>query len=131
MRDIIQLLDEPDTTVAVVGATDDRSKYGNTIYRDLRRKGFRVFAVNPNRDTVEGDRAYRSLADLEEPPTIVDIVVPPRVALEVLKTARELGYLNVWVQPGAESPEVLAYLQEHGFNYLAHACIMVESRMRV
>ena len=39
--------------------------------------------------------------------------------------AKELGYRNVWVQPGAESPAVVAYLQEEGFNYLANACIMV------
>ncbi len=130
MQDIAALLREPDTTVAIVGATDDRSKYGAVIYRDLKRKGFRVFPVNPNRDTVDGDPTYASLADLPEPPTIVNIVVPPAQTLHVLTRAKELGFHNVWVQPGAESPEVVAYLQEEGFNYLADACIMVQSRLR-
>ena len=49
MKDLIVLLGEPNTTVAVVGASDNPSKFGNIIYRDLRRKGFVVFAVNPNR----------------------------------------------------------------------------------
>ena len=92
MNDIATLLNRDDTTIAVVGATDDPHKYGSVIYRDLKRKGYEVFAVNPNRDTVDGDPAYSSL--------------------------------------GAESPEVMTFLTEHDFNYLANACIMVRSRLR-
>ena len=129
MEDIAKLLHEPDAVVAVVGATDDPSKYGHTIYRDLKRKGFRVLAVNPNRATVDGDVAYPTLADLPTAPTIVDYVVPPPVTLDVLRQARSLGYTKAWVQPGAENPAVLTYLQTEGFDYLANACIMVRSRL--
>ena len=130
MKDLIALLNEPDTTVAVVGASDDPSKYGNVIYRDLRRKGFTVFAVNPNRSHVAGDEAFPRLKELPNKPTIVDIVVPPAVGAKVLPECLDLGLMNVWLQPGAESPENLAFLQERGFNYVAHACIMVE-RLKV
>lgn len=130
MNDIASLLHRDDTTVAVVGATDDPAKYGSVIYRDLKQKGFEVFAVNPNRATVAGDHAYDSLAELPVKPTIVNIVVPPEVALVVLRKAKQLGYSNVWLQPGAESPEVMAYLSANGFNYLANTCIMVRSRTR-
>ena len=130
MTDIIALLALPDTTIAVVGANDDPAKYGSVIYRDLKRKGFTVYAVNPNREVVDGDLAYDRLADLPAPPTIVDFVVPPDVTLAVLEQAKELGLDNMWIQPGAESPSVLRYLQEHGFDYLAHDCIMVRSRPR-
>lgn len=129
MTDIATLLNEPETTVAVVGATDNVTKYGSVIYRDLKRKGYAVFPVNPNRTEVDGDEAYPSLDKLPESPTIVNIVVPPSVTIRVLKKSLELGLKNVWLQPGAESPESLAFLQEHGFNYLANACIMVESRL--
>jgi uncharacterized protein len=130
MNDIATLLHRDDTTVAVVGATDDPSKYGSVIYRDLKQKGFEVYPVNPNRDTVDGDPAYRNLESLPVDPTIVNIVVPPQATLAVLKKAEELGHKNVWVQPGAESPEVMAYLTERDFNYLANSCIMVQSRVR-
>lgn len=130
MDDITALLQRDDTIIAVVGATDDPHKYGSVVYRDLKRKGFKVFPVNPKRETVDGDPAYDSLVDLPEPPTIVNVVVPPDVTLQVLQAARHLGLKNVWVQPGAESPEVMTYLQENDFNYLANACIMVRSRMR-
>ncbi len=129
MTDIATLLNEPETTVAVVGATDNAMKYGSVIYRDLKRKGYPVYPVNPNRTEVDGDKAYPTLDTLPESPTIVNIVVPPSVTIRVLRKSLELGLKNVWLQPGAESPESLAFLQEHGFNYLANACIMVESRL--
>ena len=88
-----------------------------------------VFPVNPNRSTVDGDRSYNHLQDLAQKPSIVNIVVPPDVTLEILDQCLESGLMNVWLQPGAESPQTLAFLQQHNFNYLANACIMVESRM--
>jgi predicted CoA-binding protein len=99
------------------------------IYKDLKRKGFTVYAVNPGRDLIDGDPVYKSLQDLPATPTIVNIVVPPEITLNVLKQCRDLGILNVWVQPGAESARVMAFLQENDFNYLANACIMVQSRL--
>lgn len=129
-HDLTSLLQRPDTTIAVVGATDDPSKYGAVIYRDLKRKGFTVYAVNPNRSVVDGDPAYASLADLPEDPTIVNLVVPGHVGLRVLDDAAARGLRNIWVQPGAESPALLTKLHEGDFAYLANACVMVESRLR-
>jgi predicted CoA-binding protein len=128
MKDIATLLEEPETTVAVVGATDDPSKYGHVIYRDLKRKGYTVFPVNRRRAKVDGDKAYRTLSGLSDKPTIVNIVVPPPETVVVLQQCLEQDLMNVWLQPGAESPESLAMLQDRGFNYLANTCIMVQSR---
>ena len=129
MTDLTVLLREPDTTIAIVGASDNPSKYGNVIYRDLRRKGFTVFAVNPNRTLVAGDKAFPLLKDLPAMPTIVDIVIPPAEGAKVLRECLDLGLMNVWLQPGAESPENLVFLQQRGFNYVADACIMVQTRL--
>ena len=93
MLDILQLLDEPGTTIALVGATDNPSKYGHTIYHDLKRKGYAVIPVNPQRDTVDGDKAYEKVGDIPEPPTIVNFVIPPRFTLHVLRQCLELGTL--------------------------------------
>ena len=121
------LLAAPGASVALVGASNSPYKYGSIIYRDLKRKGFKVFAVNPYRDTIDGDPAYAPLADLPETPTVVNFVVPPEETLRVLEEAQELSYLDVWVQPGAESARVLEYLEDGGFNYLARSCIMVSA----
>jgi predicted CoA-binding protein len=124
----LELLSEPGIIIAVVGATDNPDKFGHAIYRDLKRKGYRLFPVNPNRDAVDGDRAYPNLQSLPETPDIVNLVVPPEISLTVALECLLLGIENLWLQPGAESPEVLEYLQENGFNYVAGACIMLKTR---
>lgn len=128
-NDVIALMAEATTSVAVVGATDTPGKYGGRIYRNLKEKGYRVFAVNPNAATVDGDPAYPDLASLPEAPTIVDFVVPPEVTLDVLSQARDLGMTKVWIQPGAGDVAVDDFLATHGFDAVADgSCIMVLSR---
>ncbi len=130
MKDIAEILDEPETTIAIIGATDNAAKYGNVIYKDLKRKGYKIFPVNPGRNFVDGDQAYVSISKLPEKPTIINFVVPPTVTLKILQDCLEVNLLNIWVQPGAEDPAVMAFLQENDFNYLANACIMVQSRLK-
>lgn len=125
---IIELLRDPETTVAVVGATDSLHKYGSTIYRDLKRKGFVVYPVNPGRSTVDGDTAYPDLASLPAEPTIINIVVPPERTMKVLEEAESLGYDNVWIQPGAADDAVREYVDRKRMNVLIDACIMVQAR---
>ena len=56
------------------------------------------------------------------------MVVPPKIGLETIKAAVANGYDNFWLQPGAESEEIIEYLEKNQKNYLAYACVMVESR---
>ena len=129
MENLVELLHEANITVAVVGATDNPEKYGSVIYRDLKRKGFTVFPVNPKRSTVDGDLAFDRIEKISKPPTIVNLVVPPEVTLDVLTQCLNLGLVNIWLQTGSESPKVMRFLRENGFNYLANECIMVQSRL--
>lgn len=128
--DITDLLKLPDVSIAIVGANNNPAKYGSVIYSDLKRKGYTLYPINPNQAFVDGDRAYASLKDLPVKPTIVNFVTAPAVTLNIMKECETLGLKNVWVQPGAESPEVMLFMQTHEFNYLANACIMVESRIK-
>ena len=129
MTGLVALLSDPDTTVAVVGATDNPAKYGYVIYRDLKAKGFEVYPVNLTRATVDGDAAYPDLSSLPATPTIVNIVVPPAETLRVLQEAVALGLRNVWVQPGAEDDAVVRFIAEHDLGAVVNACIMVRSRL--
>jgi len=128
MDTISTLLNEGDPVIAIVGATENPEKYGNRIYRDLKGKGFRVYPVNPTKDTIDGDTVYADLGDLPETPDIVNFVVPPPRTLRILQRAKELGLMNAWIQPGAEDEDVLDYLADNDFDYLANVCIMVQSR---
>jgi uncharacterized protein len=128
MSDLLDLLDDrAATTIAVVGATDDPGKYGGIMYRDLKGKGYRVYAVNPGRATVDGDPCYDDLDGPPEPPTIVCIVVPPKVTLGVLRRCLDLGLTRVWIQPGAADASVRSFVEENGFTAVIDACIMLET----
>lgn len=128
MTNFTQLLASTDITVAVVGATDSPGKYGGIIYRDLKRLGYKVVAVNPHRTHVDGDECHPNLAALPERPDIIDVVVPARIGLDVAREAKSLGYENVWLQPGAESPALVAYLEDQRVPFIADSCIMVAAR---
>jgi hypothetical protein len=129
MTDLTPLLAAPDVSIAVIGATDHPTKYGGVIYRDLKRRGFRVLAVNPYRETVDGDPCWKSVKDLPETPTIADFVIPASRGLDVVDECAEAGIENIWLQPGAESSELLEKLENGPFTWLAHACIMVAARV--
>jgi len=127
MTDLTPLLSQPGTSIAVIGATDHPAKYGGIIYRDLKAKGYKVFAVNPYRETVDGDPCWLSVGDLPETPTIADFVIPAEKGLTVLDECERAGVLNIWVQPGADSPELEERLSNGPFVWITRACIMVRA----
>jgi predicted CoA-binding protein len=115
-------------TWAVVGVSEDRNKYGNKIYRDLRDAGYRVFAVNPKLSTVEGDPCYPSIKALPEVPEVVDLVVPPAVSLNVVQDCLDAGAKRIWFQPGSESEEAIEKARAAGMEVVHDACIMIQKR---
>ncbi len=115
-------------TWAVVGATNNPRKYGNKILRDLRRAGYRVYAVNKTEKEIDGQPAYATLADLPEKPEVVDMVVPPDQTERVVKQCKALGLTRVWMQPGAESQAAIQYCLDNGIQVIHDACAMVEKK---
>ena len=110
---------------AVVGASDDRSKFGNITFRKLKQHGKKVFPINKKAAEVEGATAYPTLADVPERVDRVLIVVPPKQGETVVQEADEAGIHSVWFQPGAESAAALAYCESHGMTAIAGRCILV------
>lgn len=125
---ILELLEKKDVKIALFGATNDSSKYGNIIYRDLKSKNIKVYGINPKASSILGDPAYHSLKDLPEKPDILNFVVPPKIAFPIIREAVQDGYDFFWLQPGAESEEIIEFLMQMNKIYLAHACVMVETR---
>jgi len=104
-------------TVAVIGASRNRAKYGNKAVRAYAQQGYEVYPIHPEADTIEGHRAYRSL--LEVPVAELDIVsiyLPPHVGMQVIDEVARKPVREVIFNPGADSPELLARAQELGLN---------------
>jgi predicted CoA-binding protein len=113
---------------AVVGASQDRTKFGNRVFRSLSQAGYIVYPVNPKGGVVEGAEVFPTLADLPRLPEVVDLVVPPPVTEQIVKEAHQLGLTRIWMQPGAESETAIKYCHEHGMQVVHHECAMVRKR---
>ena len=110
---------------AVVGASNERYKYGNRIYRTIRGAGYKAYAVNNREAKVEGDPAYAKLSDLPEVPTVVDMVVPPDQAQSVVEEAKRVGAKAIWFQPGSEDQKAIRWAKENGLDVIQD-CILVK-----
>jgi predicted CoA-binding protein len=111
-------------TVAVIGASTDRSKFGNKAVRAYVQQGYTVWPVNPKEPTVEGLPAFASIADVPGRPNLVSVYLPPPVTLKVLPAISAKGCDELWLNPGTESPEVLAEAERLGLNVI-QACSIV------
>jgi predicted CoA-binding protein len=114
--------------IAVAGVSrEPGGKHGgNTIYKRLKERGYEVFAVNPNTDTVEGDPCFRSLASIPGGVDAVVIATAPAVAPAVAKECKELGITRVWMHRsfggGSVSSEAHAYCRQNGIASIAGGC---------
>ena len=110
---------------AVVGATDNPEKYGNRIVKNLKSRGYEVFPVNPKLKELEGLTCYSALADIPVKVDVVDFVVPPAATENILKQCKELGLINIWLQPGSESDKAIDYCRKNNLNVLHGVCVML------
>ena len=114
--------------IAVVGASDRREKWGNKIVRFLVQRGHEVVPVNPGLDLVEGLKCYASLEDAP-PVDGVNLVVNPRIGIDVVKSAARRGIKLVFAQPGAESAEIERFCRENEIDYVED-CVLVQGSAR-
>ena len=104
---------------AVVGASRDRSKYGNKVLRAYLQQGRTVYPINPHADEVEGIAAYPDLSSLPEPMQGISIITQPEVTELVIAEAERLGISHIWMQPGSESEAALMQAQAFDMNVIA------------
>ena len=110
----------------VVGASTDRSKYGNRVLRCYQMNDLRAVPVNPKEQEIEGVACVASVKDLPEEVASISVITPPAVTEQVVEQAAQKGIKNIWMQPGAESPRAVALCREKGINVIADgSCILV------
>jgi uncharacterized protein len=111
--------------VAIIGASSDRSKYGNKAVRAYRNMGYEVYPIHPKTTEIEGVKAYPSLDavprnDFER----ISFYVPPAIGLGLIEQLARKQVSEVWLNPGAESPELEAKGRELGLNVIVGCSIL-------
>lgn len=112
-------------TVAVLGASADRGKYSNKAVRAYLRQGWRVYPVNPKGGQIEGLEVYAALDDIPEKIDRVTQYLPPAVGIGVLDAVARVKPAEYFINPGAESDELIAQAQAIGLEPIL-ACSIVE-----
>lgn len=117
-------------TVAILGASTDRSKFGNKSVRAHQAKGFTVYPINPKATEIEGLKAYASLADVPAGKLDrVSVYLPPAVGIKVLPEIAARGCDELWLNPGTESDELVVEAERLGLNVI-QACSIVDVGIR-
>jgi len=111
-------------TIAIIGASNDRSKFGNKAVRAFRQQGYQVFPVNPKETAIEGLPAFKSIRDVPGHPQMISVYLPPAVLLKVLPDIAARGCDELWLNPGTESDEVIAEAERLKLNVI-QACSIV------
>ena len=111
-------------TVAVIGASNDRSKFGNKALRAFRNNGYKVIPINPVEIEVEGETAYGSVLDYDGAIDEATMYVNPRVGEKVLDDLSQKGIGKVWLNPGADGANVIARAKTLGLN-IVRTCSII------
>jgi predicted CoA-binding protein len=115
--------------IAVAGVSRTEDDAANGIYRKLRGKGYTVFAVNPNAETVEGDLCYPNLKSIPGGVDGVVIVTRPEITEQIVRECSEVHVPRVWMHKnfgdGSTSEAAVLYCQEHGIAVIPAGCPMM------
>ena len=95
-------------TVAIIGASNNRQKFGNRAVRAFQQQGYVVVPINPNEDKVEGLKTYASVLDVPGAIDMASFYVPPDIGEQVIEEVARKGIAEVWLNPGAESAALVS-----------------------
>src|SRR5438270_12180680 len=114
-------------TVAIIGASNNPSKYGNKAVRAFAKEGYTIYPVNPNESEIQGLQSFKSIADVPVRPHMISIYVPPAVLLKLLPDIAAKGCDELWLNPGSESEAVLAEAERLGLNVIQACSVMART----
>ena len=112
-------------SVAVIGASQDRSKFGNKCVRAYLAKGYRVYPINPRANEIEGLPVFATLADLPAVPDRISIYLPPLKGRFLLSGLARYPQAEIWFNPGSADPQLLADARAAGLD-VRDGCSIVD-----
>jgi len=112
---------ETNRTVAVIGASSNRRKFGNKALRAFEKQGYTVLAINPNEREVEGHRTYPSVLDVPVPIDMATVYIPADQGVKVMEELAQKGVAEIWLNPGADDDPVVDRARALGLN-IVQAC---------
>jgi predicted CoA-binding protein len=107
---------------AVVGVSDKKIKFGNAVFREMQRRGYKVFPVNQKLNLFEDQMCYNSLSEVSDPLDGVIIIAGPEGAKKAVRECINLGITKIWLYPGSKRDEAINLAKENGIELIHGAC---------
>ena len=120
-------MSKPKPAVAIIGASNDRSKYGNISVRTHLSAGYDVFPINPKETEVEGLKVYKSVSEIPVALDRVSLYVLPQIGIKLIDEIAKKGTKELYLNPGTESDELIEKARSLGLNVIA-ACSITAAR---
>jgi predicted CoA-binding protein len=112
-------------TIAIIGASTDRHKFGNKAVRAYLQRGYQVFPIHPSASTIEGLAVFHSILDVPaEKLNRASLYLPPNIGLQVIDEVAQKAVGEVWLNPGAESPALISRGKELGLHIVVGCSIV-------
>jgi predicted CoA-binding protein len=112
-------------TIALVGASRNKKKFGNQVLTELKSKGLKVIPVHPEAREIEGLECVASVNDLPSDVNHLFVAVAKNKTAGIVEAAAEKGIKNVWIQQMSETPEAIKVAEEKGMDLITKRCIFM------
>jgi hypothetical protein len=111
--------------IAIVGVSQSTAKFGNSIYRDLKGKGYDVVPVHPTMEKFDQDPCFKNIQSIDPKVDGVLINVKKEHVKAIFDDAHQAGTKKIWLQQGSETPEAVQYGESLGMKIVSGSCIMM------
>jgi uncharacterized protein len=114
--------------IAVAGVSRNKKKFGYTVYKDLRQKGYNVVPINPSAKEIDGDTCYTDTEIISGNLDALLLLIPPAETVKLIKSIKRKDIQTIWMQPGSESAEAVDYCRSAGLESITGECILMYAK---
>ena len=111
--------------IAIAGVSRKKQKFGNTIYKELNKKGYTLYPINPNMDEYNGKKCYPDIASLPDDVTGIVLNTNPTITKNLIEQAENKGINHIWLQQGSADKNILESIEERNANIVSKQCVIM------
>jgi len=111
--------------LAFVGVSGDPKKFSRMAFKELRKKGFELYPVNPGIEEIDKVKCYSTIADVPREIKSAIFMTPKSITPQEVEVAAKNGIESVWIQQGAHSDDVIQVAEKHNLNLVFNKCILM------
>ncbi|MGO1469120.1 MAG: CoA-binding protein [Tissierella sp.] len=108
---------------AVIGVSQKKDRWGYKIWKKLKEHNYETYGISPNYEEIEGEKIYSSIIEIPEMIDVLDMVVSPKIGMNILDEAKASNIEYIFFQPGTYNEKVIEKASSLGFKYLIDDCI--------